>query len=196
MNTTTQSRATTQNRAATQSRATERNRATTPRWGTIDTPFATFAAWVDERGRLVRFNLSAKGAERVDRAAIHDQRAIDHVRRQVEEYCAGERTEFELELAPSGTKFQRAVWDALLTIPYGETRSYGEIARAIGEPLAARGVGAANHANPIGLIVPCHRVIGADGSLTGYGGGLPLKRALLAHEAEHRPHARRNGTLF
>ena len=74
----------------------------------------------------------------------------------------------------------------LLAIPYGETRSYGEIARAIGQPDAARGVGAANAANPIALVVPCHRVIGADGSLTGYGGGLPLKKALLAHEAEHR----------
>ena len=170
--------------------------ATTHRWGTIETPFATFAAWVDERGRLVRFHLNAKGAERVDRAAVHDERAIQHVRRQVEEYSAGERTEFDLELAAGGTEFQRAVWTALLAIPYGETRSYGEIARAIGQPQAARGVGAANGANPIGLIVPCHRVIGADGSLTGYGGGLPLKRALLAHEAAHRPDVRRNGTLF
>jgi methylated-DNA-[protein]-cysteine S-methyltransferase len=180
----------------TESLTTTQRPAMAHRWGTIETPFATFAAWVDERGRLVRFNLSAKGAERVDRSAIHDERAIEDVRRQVEEYCAGERTEFDLDLAPSGTPFQRAVWDALLAIPYGETRSYGEIARAIGQPGAARGVGAANHANPIGLIVPCHRVIGADGSLTGYGGGLPLKRALLAHEAEHRPQARRNGTLF
>jgi len=176
--------------------STTQSRTTTHHWGTIETPFATFAAWVDERGRLVRFNLSAKGAERVDRAALHDERAIDEVRRQVNEYCAGERTEFDLELAPSGTEFQHAVWDALLTIPYGETRSYGEIARAIGQPQGARGVGAANHANPIALIVPCHRVIGADGSLTGYGGGLPLKRALLAHEAAHRPRALRTGTLF
>ena len=83
-----------------------------------------------------------------------------------------------------------------MDIPYGETRSYGEIAKAIGQPEAARGVGAANAANPIALIVPCHRVIGADGSLTGYGGGLPLKRALLAHEAEHRPARARTGTLF
>ena len=157
------------------------------RWGTIETDFATFAAWVDGRGRLVLFNLSADGAQRVDCDAVHDERAIARVRKQVEEYCAGTRTEFDLELAPAGTEFQRAVWNALLEIPYGETRSYGEIARAIGQPKAARGVGSANHANPIGLIVPCHRVIGADGSLTGYGGGLPLKRKLLAHEAEHRP---------
>ena len=157
------------------------------RWGTIETRFATFAAWVDAEGRLVRFNLSARGAAAVDRGAIHDEHAIAVVRRQVEEYCAGQRTDFDLELAPQGTDFQCAVWDALLAIPYGETRSYGEIARVIGQPQAARRVGAANGANPIALIVPCHRVIGADGSLTGYGGGLPLKKALLAHEAEHRP---------
>jgi methylated-DNA-[protein]-cysteine S-methyltransferase len=156
------------------------------RWGTIETRFATFAAWVDEDGRLVRFNLSARGAAAVDRSAIHDERAIAAVRREVEEYCAGERTEFTLTLAPQGSDFQRAVWEALCAIPYGETRSYGEVARAIGQPDAARGVGAANAANPIALIVPCHRVIGADGSLTGYGGGLPMKQALLAHEAAHR----------
>jgi len=163
--------------------STTQSRTTTHHWGTIETPFATFAAWVDERGRLVRFNLSAKGAERVDRAALHDERAIDEVRRQVNEYCAGERTEFDLELAPSGTEFQHAVWDALLTIPYGETRSYGEIARQIGRPDRARAVGAANGSNPISIIVPCHRVIGSDGSLTGYGGGLDRKRFLLDHES-------------
>jgi methylated-DNA-[protein]-cysteine S-methyltransferase len=161
---------------------------TTPsRWGTIPTRFATFAAWIDGDGRLVRFHLDAADATLVDRDAIHDERAIEDVRRQVEEYCAGERTSFEIERAAEGTAFQRRVWDALVEIPYGETRSYGEIARAIGEPQAARGVGAANARNPIGLIVPCHRVIGADGSLTGYGGGLPLKQALLAHEAGCRP---------
>src|SRR5262245_12344816 len=157
------------------------------RWGTIETRFATFAAWVDERGRLVRFNLDAHGAERVYPSARRDDRAIAAVRKQVKEYCTGKRTDFDLELAPRGTEFQQQVWNALLAIPYGETRSYGEIARAIGQPTAARGVGAANGSNPIALIVPCHRVIGADGSLTGYGGGLPLKRKLLAHEAEHRP---------
>jgi len=144
----------------------------------------------------VRFNLSAAGAAAIDRDAIRDDAAIAHVRRQVDEYSAGDRLDFELELAPTGTPFQKKVWEALLTIPFGETRSYGQIARAIGQPQAARGVGSANHANPIALIVPCHRVIGADGSLTGYGGGLPLKRALLEHEAAHRPAALRTGTLF
>ena len=165
------------------------------RWGTIATQFAKLAAWVDGEGRLVRLKLDADGAAGVDRDARHDEAAIAHVRRQVEEYCAGERTVFELELAARGTEFQHSVWDALVEIPYGQTRSYGEIAKAIGQPQAARGVGAANGANPIGLIVPCHRVIGADGSLTGYGGGLPLKRALLAHEAEHRPAAAEAGAV-
>lgn len=163
------------------------------RWGTIETRFATFAAWIDDRGRLVRFNLSADGAASVDPEAMHDPSAIAEIRRQVAEYCAGERTEFDVECAAPGTPFQRAVWNALCAIPYGETRSYADIARAIGRPPAARGVGAANGANPIGLIVPCHRVIGANGTLTGYGGGLPLKRALLEHEAAHRP---KRGTLL
>jgi methylated-DNA-[protein]-cysteine S-methyltransferase len=166
------------------------------RWGTIETPFATFAAWVDERGRLVRFHLSADGAAAVDRRAVRDERAVAEVREQVEQYCAGRRTEFELERAAEGSAFQHAVWEALMDIPYGETRSYGEIARALGQPKAARGVGAANAANPIALIVPCHRVIGADGTLTGYGGGLPLKRALLAHEAAHRPASVGDGRLL
>jgi len=126
---------------------------------------------------------------REDRRHIQD----DDVRRLREQV----HVKLNLELAATGTAFQHAVWDALLEIPYGETRSYGEIARAIGQPQAARGVGAANGANPIGLIVPCHRVIGADGSLTGYGGGLPLKRALLAHEATHRPaELRRTASLL
>ncbi len=102
---------------------------------------------------------------------------------QLEQYFAGERIEFDLTLDMRGTEFQRNVWDALLTIPYGETRSYGEIAKQIGRPDRARAVGAANGSNPVSIVVPCHRVIGSDGSLTGYGGGLPRKRWLLDHEA-------------
>jgi methylated-DNA-[protein]-cysteine S-methyltransferase len=102
---------------------------------------------------------------------------------QLEQYFAGKRVEFDLELDMRGTDFQKSVWEALLTIPYGETRSYGEIARQIGRPDRARAVGAANGSNPISIIVPCHRVIGADGSLTGYGGGLDRKRFLLDHES-------------
>ena len=99
------------------------------------------------------------------------------------EYAKGKRQEFELELAAEGPEFNKLVWDALLRIPFGTTTSYGAVASTIGHPKAARAVGAANGANPIALIVPCHRVIGSDGSLTGYGGGLPLKRKLLEHEA-------------
>jgi methylated-DNA-[protein]-cysteine S-methyltransferase len=101
---------------------------------------------------------------------------------QLREYFAGHRRTFDLPLAPDGTGFQQIVWHALLAIPFGETRSYGQIAAAIGRPAASRAVGAANGRNPIAIIVPCHRVIGSSGQLTGYGGGLPAKRWLLAHE--------------
>jgi len=108
------------------------------------------------------------------------------VRHQLEEYFAGTRQVFELKLAAHGTAFQQQVWAALCTIPYGETRSYGEQARSIHNEKAVRAVGLANGKNPIGIIVPCHRVIGANGSLTGYAGGLDRKRWLLAHEARGR----------
>ncbi|TWF82945.1 methylated-DNA--[protein]-cysteine S-methyltransferase [Kitasatospora viridis] len=106
---------------------------------------------------------------------------------QLAAYFAGELREFELPLAPHGTPFQQRVWEQLRRIPYGETRSYGELALALGAPNASRAVGLANGRNPIGVIVPCHRVVGADGSLTGYGGGLPRKRMLLALEGADRP---------
>ena len=99
--------------------------------------------------------------------------------RELNEYFAGIRTGFDLPLAPAGTPFQLRVWEALQRIPYGKTASYGEIAAAIGRPNASRAVGMANHRNPIPILIPCHRVIGADGSLTGYGSGLDLKRKLL-----------------
>lgn len=103
---------------------------------------------------------------------------------QLQEYFAGERTVFDLPLAPSGTDFQRSVWDALCEIPYGETRSYKEIAEAIGNPKACRAVGMANNRNPISIVIPCHRVIGANGDLVGYGGGLDKKVWLLQLEKE------------
>jgi len=105
--------------------------------------------------------------------------------RQLGAYFAGGLKDFDLPLAPKGTEFQLAVWNALLKIPYGETRSYSDIARVVGRPAAVRAVGAANGSNPIAIIVPCHRVIGASGKLTGYGGGLPMKRMLLDLETEH-----------
>ena len=162
-------------------------------WSRIESGFGNFAAWVDAKGALLRFHLRAKGAASVDREAIEDKAALADIQRQIAEYDAGTRKTFEVVRRPSGTEFQNRVWNALWAIPYGETTSYGALAKVIGFPGGARAVGLANGANPIGLIVPCHRVIGADGSLTGYGGGLPLKKALLAHEAQH---ADRHGELF
>jgi methylated-DNA-[protein]-cysteine S-methyltransferase len=108
---------------------------------------------------------------------------FEEVRRQLADYFAGRRMTFDLPLAMVGSPFQRRVWRALQEIPYGETTSYGEIARRVGVPSAPRAVGVANGQNPVAVIVPCHRVIGADGSLTGYGGGLERKRLLLELEA-------------
>ena len=105
---------------------------------------------------------------------------------QLEEYFAGNRKQFDLPLAPKGTDFQKRVWKALTDIPYGETRTYGEIATAVGSPKAARAVGMANNKNPIGIIVPCHRVVGADGKLVGYAGGMEKKEWLLNLEQEKR----------
>jgi methylated-DNA-[protein]-cysteine S-methyltransferase len=122
-----------------------------------------------------------------------DDAAFGAAAEQLDEYFAGERTEFGLELELEGTDFQRRVWSALLTIPYGQTRSYGQIAEQIGAPSASRAVGLANGRNPISIIVPCHRVIGGNGKLTGYGGGIDRKRALLNLEKRK---SRTNLTLF
>lgn len=152
-------------------------------WSFIDSPFQPFAAWVDEDGRLLRFHLRAAGAAMIDSEAEQNSGKLAEVQRQVTEYADGSRRDFDLELAPTGPDFEMAVWQALRDIPFGTTTSYGAVAKAIGQPTAARAVGAANNANPIALVIPCHRVIGADGQLVGYGGGLPLKRKLLEHEA-------------
>lgn len=115
-----------------------------------------------------------------------DQKAFAETIDQLGEYFAGERDGFDLPLEPEGTEFQRSVWKALAEIPYGETRSYGQIAAVVGRPKAARAVGMANNRNPIAVIVPCHRVIGAGGALVGYAGGLERKTWLLDHEREAR----------
>jgi methylated-DNA-[protein]-cysteine S-methyltransferase len=114
---------------------------------------------------------------------VRDDEAFGELRGQLGAYFAGELERFELELHPRGSAFQLSVWSALREIPYGRTASYGEIAAAVGQPGAARAVGGANNRNPIAIVIPCHRVIGASGSLTGYGGGLPRKQRLLALEA-------------
>lgn len=109
--------------------------------------------------------------------------AFENAAAQLDEYFSGARRRFDLPLRPAGTPFQLAVLEALRTIPYGETRTYAQVAKAVGKPRAARAVGAANARNPIPVIIPCHRVIGGDGSLTGFGGGMKAKRFLLALEA-------------
>jgi len=128
-----------------------------------------------------------KGAMRRDPEAdwIYNEAPFEIVRRQLAEYFAGERKDFDLPLSLSGTEFQVAVLEALQQIPYGETMSYGAVAKQIGRPKAVRAVGAANGRNPIPIIVPCHRVIGTSGDLTGFGGGLDTKAALLRLEAEN-----------
>lgn len=128
-----------------------------------------------------------KGKMRRDPEAdwIYNEAPFENVRRQLEEYFAGKRKDFDLPLKLNGTEFQVSVLDALQTIPYGETTSYGAIAKQIGRPKAVRAVGAANGRNPIPIIVPCHRVIGSSGHLTGFGGGLDTKAALLRLEAEN-----------
>lgn len=107
---------------------------------------------------------------------------LDRAARQLDEYLAGTRRKFDLPLAPAGTPFQQKIWKCLLSIPYGQTRSYGQIAQAAGNPKACRAVGMANNKNPLMIFIPCHRVIGADGSLTGYAGGLDVKTRLLELE--------------
>jgi len=107
---------------------------------------------------------------------------LERARQQLEEYFGGQRKVFDLPLSPGGTAFQLAVWQALQRIPYGETRTYGQVAEMIGKPRSCRAVGGANHRNPISIVVPCHRVIGKDGGLTGYAGGLDAKRLLLEIE--------------
>jgi methylated-DNA-[protein]-cysteine S-methyltransferase len=149
--------------------------------------YGTAIGWADEDGYLTDFFLDhERGIERARaRGDRRDDKLLAPVQRQLTEYSAGRRKRFELPLRPRGTGFQLQVWKALTEIPFGETRSYGQIADAVGQPGKARAVGAANGANPIMLIIPCHRVIGADGSLTGFGGGLPLKARMLAFEREH-----------
>ena len=114
-----------------------------------------------------------------------DRRVFENVIAQLKDYFDGKRKRFTVKLAQEGTEFQRRVWRALRTIPYGETVSYGDIAKQIGNPQACRAVGAANGNNPVSIIVPCHRVIGHNGKLVGFGGGLPIKRALLELERRH-----------
>ncbi|WP_047258335.1 methylated-DNA--[protein]-cysteine S-methyltransferase [Chromobacterium subtsugae] len=154
------------------------------RHGLLDTRFGPAAAWLNADGALLRLLFNPTPQQLAEHACRRDDGALREVARQLAEYQAGERQSFELALAPAGTPFQQQVWAALRRIPYGRTVSYGELALLLDLPGGARAVGRANATNPIALIVPCHRVLGADGSLTGYAGGLPLKAALLRFELE------------
>ena len=139
-----------------------------------------------EDGRLTGLYLPsdryARHAAANPGSARRNDAAFAAVRRQLEEYFEGRRQKFELKLDPSGTSFQQTVWRALMEIPFGETRTYGEIAARIGHPSAARAVGAANGRNPLSIVAPCHRVLGSTGALTGFAGGLEVKERLLAFE--------------
>jgi methylated-DNA-[protein]-cysteine S-methyltransferase len=134
---------------------------------------------VREDGALVRLAMSPPTALAADALGERSDEGFHDVVRQLGEYFAGERTAFDLPLRPVGSDFELAVWGELTRIPYGQTRSYGYVATAVGEPRGAQAVGAANGRNPLAIVVPCHRVIGAAGSLVGFGGGLPRKRFLL-----------------
>ena len=145
---------------------------------TIDSPVGLLTL-AGRNGCLRHLRMVDQSYEPSREGWSNDDAALDDVVRQLDAYFAGDLTEFDLELDLVGSDFQKRVWAELLAIPYGETRTYGEIARDIGSAGASRAVGLANGHNPIGIIVPCHRVIGANGSLTGYGGGLARKRHLL-----------------
>jgi methylated-DNA-[protein]-cysteine S-methyltransferase len=143
----------------------------------FETPFGPAWAAVDQNGAVTEFSF---------RAFEDGTRSNPQVESQVIEFFEGKRQAFDFPLAPRGSDFQKRVWAELLKIPFGETISYGELAKRIGNPAASRAVGRANATNPIGLIVPCHRVIGTNGKLTGYAGGLDLKEKLLAWERAMR----------
>ncbi|TDY22053.1 methylated-DNA-[protein]-cysteine S-methyltransferase [Paraburkholderia sp. BL6665CI2N2] len=136
-------------------------------------PALTAILWENERPGRVRLGLMREAK---------DDPILTNAERQLTEYFAGTRERFDLALDFSGTEFQKKVWSALLSIPYGETRTYGDIAKQIGQPTAVRAVGAANGRNPVSIIAPCHRVIGSSGQLTGFAGGLSAKEALLTLE--------------
>jgi methylated-DNA-[protein]-cysteine S-methyltransferase len=149
----------------------------------MESPVGRLLLAGDEAGlRSVSF-LNSNRADVVREDWVADSVALRDVERQLRDYFAGELREFDLELAPTGTEFQLRVWRQLRAIPYGETISYGELAKRVGNAQASRAVGLANGCNPIAIIVPCHRVIGSDGSLTGFGGGLRNKEILLELES-------------
>ena len=156
---------------------------------TFLTPLGKFSVAVDEKGALAAAAFGGVDALRKRFRAeelVRDERCVEKARCQIGEFFAGRRTGFDLAFSPVGTEFQRVVWRQLQRIPFGQTRSYAQVAAAIGRPRAARAVGRAIGSNPICLLTPCHRVIGADGSLAGFAFGQKLKRQLLEHEERVR----------
>ena len=145
----------------------------------LDTPLGIITVRVNDNGAVVSVAFDDKVPTVAEERAAGGCRAVD----QLDRYFKGELTEFDLELDPEGTDFEKRVWNELRRIPFGSTATYGEIAARLGDLNATRAVGTANARNPIAVVIPCHRVIGADGELTGYAGGLHRKRWLLAHEA-------------
>ncbi len=149
----------------------------------IDSPVGPLLLAADNAGlRLIEFHTPRHPMSRLHDWREGDNEVLDLTRKQLDEYFDGKRRDFDLPLAPQGTAFQEQVWRTLATIPYGETISYSQLAQRVGKPTAMRAVGAANGRNPLPIVLPCHRVIGADGSLTGFGGGLPTKQFLLQLE--------------
>ncbi|HEV7922314.1 MAG TPA: methylated-DNA--[protein]-cysteine S-methyltransferase [Thermoanaerobaculia bacterium] len=149
------------------------------RFSIYQAPFGPLVLAADETGALAEIRFRGDPPDSWE----PDPSALRFAAEQLDAFFAGRSQKFDLPLAPRGTTFQLSVWNALREIPYAETTSYGELARLLGRPAASRAVGAANGANPIPIVIPCHRVIGANRSLTGFGGGLPVKRWLLDHEA-------------
>ncbi|WP_019071282.1 methylated-DNA--[protein]-cysteine S-methyltransferase [Streptomyces hokutonensis] len=150
----------------------------------IDSPYGPLTLVADDDGTLCGlYMVDQRHRPPEESFGTPDDTPFTEATAQLQAYFAGELKEFTLELRLHGTPFQRTVWDQLRRIPYGETRSYGDLADALGNPGASRAVGLANGKNPIGIIVPCHRVVGANGSLTGYGGGLDRKQRLLDFES-------------
>jgi methylated-DNA-[protein]-cysteine S-methyltransferase len=149
----------------------------------LHTPIGELTLCGTDGGALSMIMFDSERARALRTHLTHAPQRLRSATQQLLEYFGGTRTTFDLELAPHGTAFQRSVWSALVAIPYGETRSYGWLAGQLGSPEASRAVGAANGRNPLPIVVPCHRVIGSNGTLTGYAGGLPIKRFLLELEA-------------
>lgn len=148
----------------------------------MPSPLGDILLTADEHGLTAINFQSGSGAKKPPRDSVESADPFKDAVRQIESYFRGDLKEFDLRLSPAGTAFQRRVWDALRDIPFGETTSYGELARRLGKPTASRAVGAANGRNPLPIVVPCHRVIGSDGRLTGYYGGTHLKEFLLKLE--------------